>query len=43
MTPNGQRNNYVLFYVTFLTFDDNIKSSNVPLIDYRTLKTCREL
>jgi len=43
MTPNGQRNNYVLFYVTFLTFDDYIKLSKVSLTDYRTLKNCREL
>ena len=43
MTPNWLHNDYVLFYVTFLTFDDYIKLSKVSLTDYRTLKNCREL
>ena len=43
MTLNWLHNYYVLFYVTFLTFDDYIKMSYVPLTEYRTLKNCREL
>ena len=31
MTPNWLHNYYVLFYVTFLTFDDYIKMSRVSL------------